>query len=433
MSQIDFQSRFTNMMAAFTAPAAPASNAPALAGTPEAAPLADQNHVQAQAPQAPEMGALPWDPAIDAPKEPAIAHEIPITENPKFLELSEKDRATVMTLLETASAGLEPGEAKDLSVRLSRMLDSGALTDIDTFKKSTLHYLADFNKESIHSSLKKHASKGELARDLITALSEPGKLMQGDSASSCAEATLEATLAFTQPADYARIAVGLATKGAAPIPGTPNDQQSNFFGGPPQDFLQLDANVQPKGRSALSSIMQQSFNAKVSSREEVPFYLANLDIDTGLDANQVAMLYDGIIGKNHLTLYAERGVDMTPAIKFALENAPDSVVKVTMQSDAGLHGVAITGVSEKGVDIWDPALGEIVTMPADEFNQLVVRATLDSGAFLQKSEDKEIRTLQSQFQRQQWSNENEFANSSGSDRGKAPEKGGRLGSRGRKG
>jgi hypothetical protein len=428
MSQIDFHSSFQPAIAPYTPPPPPP---PPPEPAPVAAPIQDQNQlqVQTQPPESFDLGALPWDAAVEAPAEAAVAEEVApktpsLLENPAFKELSEADQKALTSFLETASEGLEPEAAEALSVQLSQMLNDGKLTATDSFGKRTVDYLSQFNGSGLVKSLGKETTKAEVARDLIKALAEPGKLTQGEGTLDCAEATLEATLAFTKPADYARIAVGLATRGYAPIPGTPRTH-SDDYGGP--DSLSLPRSFESKGRSPLSALIQASFNEKVQSRSDDDFAFHSFNRgSTGLGANQVALLYDGILGKDHLTVYAQKGVDLSAALKFALGNAPDSVVKVTMKSDTGLHGVAVTGVSDAGVDVWDPATGAITTMPKEEFNNLVVRATLDRSAFLQRSDDQQVRNVQMRANMDEWQrNSGEGYYQSGNDQA---EGGGRVAS-----
>ncbi|MNL64197.1 hypothetical protein D3C87_1883900 [compost metagenome] len=87
-----------------------------------------------------------------------------------------------------------------------------------------------------------------------------------------------------------------------------------------------------------------------------------------------------------------------------------------MRSEDGLHAVAVTGISDKGVAIWDPATGKHETLSPAVFNSLIVRATLD-----RKHLDEDTVKRQ---ERAQWM---VYGDESGSF--VVPEKGGRLGAR----
>lgn len=351
-----------------SAPSLTPSTAPV--STPSHSLASDQNQVKVGSVRASEMGDLPWD-AADVQNP-----QLRFTETAEFQSLSPEQQATVKEFFATsAPEGTAPEQAATIADQLATLLTHGKLSEKDAFGATVLDHLATFNQAPLHESLQGQTSKAEIAQDLLKALSDPASLTQGVDTLDCAEATLEATLAFSQPGDFARIATQLATKGSATIPGSPKT--------PGSEEMALVTLGNRAERNMLSHMMQGSFKAKVDGRP--PLELKALDgagklEKTGLDSSQVKMLYDGITGKDHLTLYAADGVNLVPSLAKALENSESGVIKVTMKSDTGLHAVAVTGFSEEGVSIWDPATGEARIMSNTEFNSLLVRATVDREA-----------------------------------------------------
>lgn len=287
----------------------------------------------------------------------------------EFRALNPEQQQALKGFFQEATKGATGEQINTTAVGILRGLKNERFTSKDTFGQTTLDHLAKFNQDGLTRALRRE-DKGDLARDLLNAVVNPGSLTQGKDTLDCAEATLEATLAYSQPADYARIAVGLLTKGTASIPGSP--------GGRHPDSLQLATSGNMADREHLSFYMQRSFEAHVSSRDAENGWTFGGGEDLGLNSQQVKMLYDGIIGKEHATIYARRGVDVTAAVDQALkaQDSPYAVVKVTMRTDDALHAKAVIGSSEAGMTLWDPATGKTETMSRRDFNQQVVRATL---------------------------------------------------------
>lgn len=387
MSQINLPAQQPSIVSPL-APASPPSEAPANAAPPSG-PLKDQNRVRTQQPQRPDLGPLPWD----SPAEKAASPSATFTQSPEFQRLGEQEQATLEAFYAISSEGAEPKAARKIARQLGELLKQGKHEKADAFGGNLLDHLAAFNQAPLHASLESKTSKGQVARDLLKALSDPTGLGQGKRTSNCAEATLEATLAFGQPADYARIAVGLATKGEATIPGPPQ--------GPHPDTLALNMMGEASGRSTLSFMMQRSFKAKVDERWSIWLKVKDFfgfeDKDKGLNANEVKMLYDGIIGKDHLTVFADPGVNLLPAIDHMLQRAPDGAIKATLRSEEGLHAVAVQAISSEGVTIWDPATGKTDILPKDVFNELLVRATFDREQVLEPTSDWQLRRTQHQI------------------------------------
>jgi hypothetical protein len=339
---------------------------------------ADQNQVAHTLAEAGEMGALPWD--LEELQDPQAL----FTETAEFQALSPEQQQAVQEFFATAAPeGTAPEQAAAIAEQLANALTHGRLTAEDAFGKTTLDHLSAFNQAPLHASIEGETSKAEIAQNILKALSNPASLTQGVDTLDCAEATLEATLAYSQPADFTRIAVELATQGAATIPGSPAT--------PGSEQMPLVMLGERAERNMLSHMMQGSFKAKVDGRPALELQAldkaGNLQ-RTGLDSQKVKLLYDGITGKDHLTLYANKGVNLVPSLKKALENSDSGVVKVTMKSDKGLHAVAVTGFSNEGVNIWDPATGEGKVISNKEFNSLLVRATVEREA-LDRGKQKE--------------------------------------------
>ncbi|MBO9541259.1 hypothetical protein J7643_11780 [bacterium] len=407
MSQFNVSTRQTGPLPPLVGPISTPTAQPAAEPPAAASVTVDQYQAHAQTPQIGDMGPLPWESA-----EVSHGPEAPFANTPEYQQLSETEQATLKTFFETTIQGNGAGKAEEMATRLAQLLTQGKFAAKDAFGQGLMDHLAAFNQAPLNDALQGRTSKDKLARELVTALADPASVMQGQGTAHCAEATLEATLAYTQPADYARIATELVTKGQARIPGPP--------GGPNPDTLQLGSKTDlifiP---SDLSAMLQRSFEARVAGR---PAYWSGGDSGdagpSGLNPNQVKALYDGIIGSDHLTMYANQGTDLLPAIKQALGH--QGAIKVTMRSEDGLHSVAVTGISDKGVAIWDPATGKHETLSSAQFNSLVVRATLDRNHL---DQDTVKRQEQAQWQI--------YGDESGSFI--VPEKGGRLGARAQQG
>ncbi|HEY9900725.1 MAG TPA: hypothetical protein V6D00_16215 [Pantanalinema sp.] len=355
--------------------AVPAEAVPAAPLSPLAPPAADRNLVRDLLDRTLDLGTLPWDlPGLaPAPKEPAAPAAFTGTE--AFTKLSEADQETVQAFFGEAARGLDGGRLARLEGDMQGLLESGKLLERDTFGTSAMAHLAAFNRQPLHESLS-GTSKGELARDMIKALAEPETVRQSGSRDDCAEATMVATLTYSHPADFARIATELATKGEASIPGGPK--------GPNPDTLKLSVSGDRDGRSALGYMMQESFGAHVTSMVQgLLSAIVSLGGDKGLNANQVKTLYDGVLGTDHVTVFAKQGENLLPTIQeeLAKQSSENPSVKVSMRNQEGyLHAMAVTGISGDRVSLWDPRSGHRTTMSSDEFNALAARAMIERSA-----------------------------------------------------
>lgn len=364
------------------APAEPAAAGPLAPQAPAAAPSTDRNLVRDMLDRTLDLGALPWDlPGLmdkvkQAPSAPAA-----FTTSAAFKKLETADQETVQKFFDTAARGIDGGRLHQLEQDVQGLLDSGKLSETDTFGKSAMAHLTSFNDAPLHDSLAS-TSKGELARDMIKALARPESVRQGGTTNDCAEATMEATLAYSHPADFTRIATELATKGAASIPGGPN--------GPNPDTLKLSVDGERDGRSALGFMMQNSFGKHVTDMlQGVMSAIVSLGGDKGLNANQVKTLYDGVLGTDHVTVFAKQGENLLPAIQEELgkQGVENPSVKVSMRNQEGyLHSMAVTGISGDSVSLMDPRTGQKTTMSSDEFNSLAARAILERPAEEKKAE-----------------------------------------------
>lgn len=308
----------------------------------------------------------------------AAAQDV-FTSSLEFKALSPEQQTVLKGFFDGAAVGASTEQINEAALGILSGLKKERFTAKDAFGQSTLDHLEQFNRNGL---VIRGEDKAAMGRDLLNALVHPETLTQGEDTLDCAEATLEATLAYSQPADYARIAVGLLTRGSASIPGPPGS--SDRYGEDGQfgpGVLQLATAGNSAGRDRLSFFMQRSFEAHVASRQDAEnFWLAGQD--TGLNAHQVKMLYDGIIGKEHMTIYANQGVDVTAAVEKALkdQNTPSATVKVTMREGGMLHAKAVIGSSPEGLTLWDPATGKTENLSREEFNRQVARATLVGSA-----------------------------------------------------
>lgn len=389
---------------------------PATAPNPATpAPAARGSQATPQAP-ATEAEAAPGVPRADAaPPQPAAAPPFDTTE--AFAKLSPEQQQKVKNYFEMASAGADEAGKAALNKDMVDLLNSGALLDVETpvadqkmpimfgqnlgalKPKTTLDRLDELTKAKLNGTIASLADKAAFARDLVHNLAHPETIGQGEGTLACAEATLEATLAYDQKADYARIAVQLATRGSASVPGH-RSQDSEGAETVSDTEMALPSPLPPEnaaGRNPVSYAVQSAFREYVAAKSPVEEYgvvptafafgrkagpKESQRPDEGLTGKQVKLLYDGILGQNHTLVYANPGTDVTKALGKALQKIkkddPEEVIKVTMKNpDGSLHSIAVLDIGETGVSYWDPATRTIETLDAATFNAQVDRILLD--------------------------------------------------------
>ncbi|HEY9855806.1 MAG TPA: hypothetical protein V6D05_08735 [Stenomitos sp.] len=287
--------------------------------------------------------------------------------------LTSEQKQVMSDFLATASVGASPEQRQALAEDMELALKKDRLTAADTEGKTTLDYLKEYTQSALNPGLGT-GSKGAVARDLIHLLAHPEATSQGQGTQDCAEATFEATLAKKQPADFARIAVGLATKGEASIPGVEGGPQPDRLTLPPYDA------AQQAGRDPISFAMQGAF----------AHYAGAGAIDEGLTAAQVERLYGGVTGEGFISFTPETMVKNIVAVLqnptfvanlFANHDNKNDIGKVTIDNGGVLHSLAVELIRLDGASLFDPNTGERFKMPLDEFLAKAVRVTVPKRWF----------------------------------------------------
>lgn len=289
------------------------------------------------------------------------------------VSLTAPQKQVMTDFLAVASVGASPEQRATLAADMEHALVKRDLTAVDTYGKTTIDYLKEFTQSALNPGLGA-SSKGAVGRDLVHLIAHPEATTQGKDTLDCAEATFQSTLAKSQAADFARIAVGLATKGEAVIPG--------LEGGPQPDRLVLppyDASKQA-GRDPLSYAVQGALAR----------YAGAGAINEGLNADQVERMYGGVTGDEFVTFTPET---MLKNIATMLQNPTfvanlfnnhenkNDIGKVTIDNDGVLHSLAVELIRLDGASLFDPNTGERFKMPLDEFLSKAVRATVPKRWF----------------------------------------------------
>lgn len=288
------------------------------------------------------------------------------------VSLTAPQKQAINDFLAVASVGASPEQRATLAADMEQALVKKDLTAVDTYGKTTIDYLKEYTQSALTPELGA-SSKGAVGRDLVHLIAHPEATTQGQDTLDCAEATLEATMARSQPADFARIAVGLATKGEAVIPGVE--------GGPQPDRLVLppyDASKQA-GRDPISYAVQGAFAR----------YAGAGAINEGLTADQVEHMYGGVTGDEFVTFTPETMLKNVAAVlqnptfvaNLFADHSKKDIGKVTIDNDGVLHSLAVERIKLDGARLFDPNTGERFTMPLDEFLAKTVRATVPKRWF----------------------------------------------------
>ncbi len=377
-------------LAAPTAPAKPVTQAPKTEApkdpVPEVKPPAGDTQVVRKTtpttllldptvPPAPPVDTGAADTALDK-----LERSMDTYKNDEGIGLSGEQKQAMNDFLSVASVGASPEQRETLAKDMELALEKDRLTETDASGKTTIDYLKEYTQSALNPGLGA-SSKGAVARDIIHLLAHPEATSQGLDTLDCAEATFEATLARQAPADFARIAVGLATKGEATIPGVP--------GGPQPDKLVLPAYDASKqaGRDPVSYAMQGAF----------AHYAGAGAINEGLSAAQVEKLYEGVTGQQFMSFTPETlfqnltTVLQNPTFLLNLISNHDKKAdmgKVTIDNDGVLHSLAVEKVRLEGAYLFDPATGDRYTMPLDDFIQKAVRVTVPKRWFGEGVQDQ---------------------------------------------
>jgi hypothetical protein len=303
--------------------------------------------------------------------------------------LTDDQKQVLERFYMTATKNATPEQARQVDKDLYSLFDlvrfrSGkALVKADQFGQNMLDYLKQFNGSDL--SPKVPGDKSEVARDILANITR-SVVSQGDNTLDCGEATLQQMLGNDHPADFARVAVGLATKGEAKIPGEAP--------GPQPDTLKLpDLNPSDRaGRDPLSFAIQKSFEN-----------YAGTTAQDGLTGKQAEHLYNAVLGADFVTISRESFMANAAnilstggALLSNVMNAPElqGGVKATVKADGIYHSVEVTRFAFPNIEYFDPQLGKRLQMPVFEFYQDLVRVTLPRSILVDNGQDPNVLTGQ---------------------------------------
>lgn len=128
----------------------------------------------------------------------------------EFNRLLPDEQKALEKLYETLVADKGPKAGKHLMA----LLDGKKLTSIDSTGKSLIEQLEARMNDKPAKGLGK-ADANDLLYDVIKGIARPDKIFQGDGSFTCAPASVQGILASENPAEYARLALGLTFDGKA--------------------------------------------------------------------------------------------------------------------------------------------------------------------------------------------------------------------------
>lgn len=294
--------------------------------------------------------------------------------------LSAAQKKAVYDVYGLASEGLDDAGADAVADKLAVALKNskefqGNLITGNAYRPDAsgalaIEHLASLISSPLHPAFEA-VGKPEIARQILDRLVAPEETRQGLGTLDCTLATLEGELAFTRPSDFARIAVGLVTRGSAPLTD-----------GSTMPLASFDPS-EAGGRSLVDLALQTSLGALAAGT-------TSWDGQTAIGPRSSEMLHEKLLGGDWATL----GPDQVIAFLLSLSSNPDAdavlkgmresvdgVPKISMRMpDGSLHSMVLLdlgNVAAKGVGLWDPIEGNNITyVNALDFAMRFVRATV---------------------------------------------------------
>jgi hypothetical protein len=231
----------------------------------------------------------------------------------------------------------------------------------------------------------------DLAAEVLTQLYRPVRITQGQGTSTCTTASLQTILARSQPAEYARIALDLATRNEASLQGGARITASK------DDFKNGE------GRSALSDAFQMGLYRLGTSRDGRPeearadfgmfaarsgrSSFAGLgaftrkssfagDNDRGLDVTQYRFVSQQALGETRVNVRADR--DTLARMQDANERTQTVFLRPDGKGQPG-HAVTLANWEDGVAVLADPAQG-ITRMSLDELASRAMYITSSAEA-----------------------------------------------------
>lgn len=264
---------------------------------------------------------------------------------------------------------------------LKNLLESGRLSAKDGAGTPILETLDRRLDEAPDLRLK--ASSADVIRDVVSQLNAPDSVYQGKNTSTCASSGVQTILASTNPAEFVRVATGLAYDGKVTLASGKE--------------MALDLKAIPKGddRSALNQAVQGSFQAFASQYGEDGSELGGGKLggaarlgggklggrsrygggDEGLTENQIGRLYENLIGAQVDQVDLKDPAVRDSNFQSLVGKFPGSqAILVGVKSDIGHHAISVVGVDGSPPDnvlYVDPNDGKINRMPYKEFKEIL--------------------------------------------------------------
>ena len=293
--------------------------------------------------------------------------------------LSASHKKAVYDFYGLASDGLTPAGADAIADQLSILLGNqkshlgttvkGFVYRPDNSGALVFDHLESLMRSPLHPTFES-TGKPEIARQILDRLVSPEAARQGEGTLDCTLATLEGEVAFTHPADFARMAVGLATRGAATLAD-----------GSTMPLATFDP-ASAGGRSMIDQALQSSMGAVAAGT-------THWDGQTSIGPKTSELLHEKVLGGDWATISPEQLVaflikmdghpDPDPILR-AMRREVDGIPKLTMRlPDGSLHSMVLfetKNISSNGIGLWDPQNGQLVYMSPLEFATGFARATV---------------------------------------------------------
>ena len=324
-----------------------------------------------------DLPSVPPLPSIGLPSSgfERLQEAVNAARGPDGTPLTASQKKTIYDTYGLASEGLSDAGADRVAdqlailVKNAKMVNgkeySGHIYTPDASGKTVFDHLEQLLRGPLAPEFAA-VGKPELTRQLVERLAAPEAVQQGTDTLDCTLATLEAELAFLRPSDFTRMAVGLITRGSAPLAD-----------GSVMPAAKLDPANQA-GRNDLDFAMQSALGALATGRD-------SWDSATPIDAAASERLHEQTMGGDWTTLDTNQvftflmGLAFNPdagTILKDMRNDVGGLPKLTMRFDDGsLHSMVLVEAHWDRVGLWDPIGGKVTHMSPFDFANQFVRAT----------------------------------------------------------
>lgn len=300
-------------------------------------------------------------------------------------------------------------QATDAAQGLGKLLQDGKVEALDTQGDTLIHTLAVRTHDQLQPALQGHNETIGLLQSAIKQVAFPDNVFQGDNTNTCASTALQGILAKEDPAEFMRIATGLAFDGKA-----------TFESGA---TIKLDAHevgsASDGNRSVLSQALQTSFDTfakQFPPVSETDFGGGRVggggrygggrvgggsrfgdgvvdgsvggasggQVDGGgLTPNQIEKLYEKVVGRLAVNVTVDESnryatMDGIAATLEAGMNVPVGVQGVDDQGNPTHHMINVEGIRQDPKDpnkdlviFTDPGTGKPASMPVEKFIKLM--------------------------------------------------------------